>query len=361
MKKKLLYHILKLALSDDGGSYDVFKGVCAEDWLWVFNILNMHGMSAFAYDVVENMPAAIRPPKDVLLKFIAADMAAKRSYVKLRGLVEKIGAEMKSAGVRCLLLKGLSLSEYYKKPECRRFVDIDLYAPDAGKAVDDIFIKKGIAVDDDFYRHSHINVSGILIENHHYLLDIRGRDNLVDLDADLKAMALSRLEQCTEPGIYYPDAHFSLIFNLHHALSHFIYEGISFKFLVDWILFLRKEHLTKDQNVACLLEKHGLLKFAAVMSEVCVKYLGLDLDDVPQCIRTEMLSLKPRVVDRFVSDLFRPYEKVHHSSLVSERLHSVRRIARSAWKPKEFLGQSAVGFVWDKFIPILMGRKFEAD
>ena len=361
MKRELLYGILKLSLSDDRVGYDIFKDVSAEDWNWVFHTLSMHGLSAFAYNVVEDMPAEVRPPKEVLLKFIAADMSAKKSYVKLKGLVEKIGDHVTAAGIRCLLLKGLSLSQYYKRPECRKFVDIDLYAPDAGSEVDDVFRNGGIVVDNAFYRHSHINLSGVLVENHHCLLDVRGRDKLVELDADLKDMALSHLNRCPAPGIYYPDTYFSLIFNLHHALSHFIYEGISFKFLVDWVLFLRKEHLTTDQNVAYLLEKHGLLKFAAVMSEVCVKYFGLDLDDVPQCIRTEMLSLKPRVVDRFVSDLFRPYEKVHHSSLVSERLHSVRRIARSAWKPKEFLGQSAVGFVWDKFIPILMGRKFEAD
>ena len=71
--------------------------------------------------------------------------------------------------------------------------------------------------------------------------------------------------------------------------------------------------------------------------------------------------LRPVVVERFIDDLFRPYEVVHMKSLVAERLNSVRRIVRSSWKPKVFLGQSALGFVWDKFVPILMGRKFEAD
>ena len=67
------------------------------------------------------------------------------------------------------------------------------------------------------------------------------------------------------------------------------------------------------------------------------------------------------MVKRFIDDLFRPYEQIHQKNIVLERLHSVRRIVKAAWKPKEFLGQSAVGFVWDKFVPILMGRKFEAD
>ena len=103
------------------------------------------------------------------------------------------------------------------------------------------------------------------------------------------------------------------------------------------------------------------MKFAAVMSEVSVRHLGLSSEDVPECIREEMALLKPRLVGKFIDDLFRPYEQIHQRNIVAERLHSVRRIIKASWKPKEFLGQSAVGFVWDKFLPILMGKKFEAD
>ena len=182
------------------------------------------------------------------------------------------------------------------------------------------------------------------------------------LDADLKAMAQKHLESCPGPGLYYPDARFSLIFNLHHALSHFIYEGRSFKFLVDWVLFLRREKsLVTGQQTAEDLRRHGLLKFAAVMSKVSVDHLGLSMEDVPECIRAEMAALKPKVVEKFIDDLFRPYELIHQKSIIRERLCSVRRIIRAAWKPKEFLGQSAVGFVWGKFVPILFGRKYEAD
>ena len=113
--------------------------------------------------------------------------------------------------------------------------------------------------------------------------------------------------------------------------------------------------------VAAYLKEHKLMKFAAVMSEVSVNYLGLDLDDVPECIRVEMASLKPDLVEKFLSDLFRPYEQSHKKTIIAERLNNVRRIVKSSWKPKAFLGQSAIGFVWDKFFPILMGKKFVAD
>lgn len=362
MRRRLIYDLLKFALSDDKANFDVFKDISAKEWKWTLGMLSMHGVAPLVGDALENVPAELRPQGQILMQFIASNMSACRSYEKLKGLVEKLRDVMAQNDIKCLLLKGFSLAEYYPRPQLRKFVDVDLYAPGAEKDVDDAFAAKGIAVNTDFYRHSHMTVAGVLIENHHCLLDVRGRKLMAELDADLKAMALEHLSKFDGPGLYYPDARFSLIFNLHHAMSHFIYEGISFKFLVDWIYFIRKERelLTTDQT-ASSLRKHGLLKFAAVMSEVCVRHLGLAQEDLPDCIRDEMATLEPSVVERFIDDLFRPYEVVHRKSLVAERLYNVRRIVRSAWKPKVFLGQSAIGFVWDKFVPILMGRKFEAD
>ena len=360
MKREQVYEILRLALMDG------MCGVCAQikpqEWEWVFKILSMHGVSAVAYSAIEKLPLESRPPKEVLLKFISANMSSQQSYLKLKQLSDKIGDVLKDAGAKCLLLKGLSLAEYYPRPESRKFLDIDLYAPGAEKLVDEVFAAKGVHVDTEFYRHSHMTLNGVLVENHHCLLDVRGRNRLAELDTDLRTMALKHLETCEGPGMHYPDARFSLIFNLHHAMSHFVYEGISFKFLVDWIYFLRSQIdlLTTDQTAADLRE-HGLMKFAAVMTQVCVSHLGLKLSEVPECIKDEMTGLDNALVNRFVDDLFRPYEKIHFRNILSERIHSVMRIARAAWTPKEFLGQSAVGFVWGKVLPILRGKKFEAD
>ena len=363
MNRELIYDILRVTLSDGAQvREDAFAGLDNQAWEAVYSFVSMHGLAGLVCQGIERLPQEVRPSGKVLMKFIGANMALEKSYAKLRGLVDKIEGVLKEGNVKCLLLKGLSLSEYYPRPELRMFVDVDLYAPGASYEVDELFRKKNVKVDADFYRHSHMTLAGVLVENHHCLLDVRGRKRLAELDADLKALALEHLSGFDGPGLYYPDVRFSLIFNLHHAMSHFIYEGISFKFLVDWIFFLRrtKDPLTVNQ-MSSDLERHGLLKFAAAMSEVCVRHLGMDVDDVPECVRDEMARLKPAVVDRFIDDLFRPYEQVHKRTLVAERLHSVRRIVKAAWKPKEFLGQSAVGFVWDKFLPILLGRKFEAD
>ena len=361
--RNLIYSLIRFSAFNEHDGFDVFEGVSTQEWEWAFRTLSLHGLAAFVYPVVERMPHQVRPPKEVILKFISANMKAEQSYARLKGLSQKISQVVAECGVKCLLLKGLSLAEYYPRPQSRKFLDIDLYSPEDSHKIDDAFVAKGVEVDTEFYRHSHMSLGGVLVENHHCLLDVRGRERLRILDRDLKRMAQSYLESYEDPGLYYPDARFSLIFNLHHAMSHFIYEGISFKFLVDWFYFLRKEKelLTTDQKVISSLREHGVMKFAAVMSKVSVDYLGLSMDDVPECIRAEMPGLKQQVVERFIDDLFRPYEQIHQKNIIAERLHSVRRIIKAAWKPKEFLGQSAVGFVWDKFLPILRGQKFEAD
>ena len=362
MNKELIYALLRLSLSKDDDNLGVFKAIDNATWEWAYNLLSMHGVAALVCNGIEEKCSGVAIPADVVMNFVGANSFSRRSYAKLEYLALKLDKFAKEVGVKCLLLKGKSLAGYYPVPELRKFLDIDIYAPGNEAFVDETFVSKGVKVETDFYRHSHMTLSGVLVENHHYLLDVRGRKKLAILDADLKQMALNHLKSYDEPGLYHPDARFSLIFNLHHAMSHFIYEGISFKFLVDWIFFLRKEkELLSGEDVALSLHEHDVLKFAAVMSEVSVRHLGLDLGDVPACIRKEMAGLKPYVIDKFIDDLFRSYEPSHKKNLMAERLNNVRRIIKSAWKPKVFLGQSAIRFVWGKFVPILMGQKFEAD
>ena len=188
--RELIYSLIRLSLAEVDDGFEVFEGVTVQQWQWAFSVLSLHGLAGFAFDLVERMPEAVRPPKEVVLKFISADMSCQRGYAKLQGLAGRIDEVMKEAGVKCLLLKGLSLAEYYPRPDSRKFLDIDLYAPGAESRVDEAFAAKGVELDTDFYRHSHMTLGGILVENHHCLLDVRGRKRLAVLDADLKAMAL---------------------------------------------------------------------------------------------------------------------------------------------------------------------------
>lgn len=338
------------------------EGFGMKEWSKVYSVLGMHGLAAFAYDAVAALPADMKPPKEVAMKFISSALAAEKNYAKFAGIDREIGEMVRESGCKAIRLKGLTLSEYYPKPYTRKFVDIDFYSPDNGNEIDSFFRSKGVAVDDGFYRHSHFHLHGVLVENHKCLLDVRGRRKMRELDKDLKAMAVEKLAAETAPGMYDPPVRMSAIFNLHHALSHFIYEGISLKFLTDWIYFLRAEkEVMGSDEMKRSLERHGLTKFAGVMTKVSVKYLAYPEEWLPVYLREAASQIRPSVERKFMDDLFRSYEPSHHKSIVKERMNNVRRIMKASWKPSEFLGQSAVSFVAEKFIPILLGRRYEAD
>ena len=338
------------------------EGFGAREWSDVYSVLRMHGLAAFAYDAVASLPDQMKPPKEVAMKFISSAIAAEKNYAKFVAVDHEVGEIVRGSGCKALRLKGLTLSEYYPKPFARKFVDIDFYSPDKGDEIDSFFRSKGVTVDDGFYRHSHFHLHGVLVENHKCLLDVRGRRRMRELDKDLKFMALDALAAETAPGMYAPPVCLSAIFNLHHALSHFIYEGVSLKFLTDWIYFLRAEkNVMGTEEMRQSLERHGLMKFAGVMTKVSVKYLAYPEEWLPAYLREAASQIKPSVERKFMDDLFRSYEPSHHKSIVKERMNNVRRIMKASWKPSEFLGQSSVSFVADKFIPILLGRKYEAD
>lgn len=361
MLRQRVWALLDGALNDTAPCEDLFVGMSDEQWNEVYSVLSMHSVSVFVFDSVSRMAEKCRPSSEVLRRFIFQSLAYEKEFAKLEALTDKMASLMKDNDVKCLMLKGHTIASYYPKPFSRKSVDIDIYSPDNGERIDEIFREKGVNVDSEFYRHSHFFLNKVMVENHKCLLDIRGRKDLKALDDELKRLANDHLSGLGA-GMHAPDAEFSAIFNLHHALSHFIYEGISFKFLVDWVLFLRAEReVMASEWIKEALNRHRLLRFAAAMTSVSFRYMGLSRDDVPEYIAVEADRISDEIISRFTDDLFRPYEPSHSHNIIKERTVNVRRIIKASWKPREFLGQSAFVFVMNKFIPILLGRKYEAD
>ncbi len=336
------------------------EGFGAEEWCRVHYVLSLHGLAAFAYDAVTAMPDAMKPPKAVSLRFISSVVASEHMYAKLAEVDRRLNELISDFGYKALRLKGFTLAAYYPKPSSRRFGDIDIYSPDKGDAIDDCFRSKGIEVDNSFYRHSHCCIKGVSIENHKCLLDIRGRKRMREMDSTLKNMASDILRRETSPALYNPDAFFSAIFNLHHSLSHFIYEGVTLKFLTDWILFLKSEReVMNTERMEEMLHAHGLIKYAGLLTRVSIDHLGLTEDNLPPYLFEAAETISPELENKFIEDMFRPYQEQHYENKVKVRINNIRRIVKSSWKTKEFLGQSSFSFICGKAIPILLGKNKE--
>ena len=139
------------------------------------------------------------------------------------------------------------VSECYPKPKHRVSADIDCYLLpeigefDAWRLGNDLIKAKGFHVNTDFYKNSSFDISGVSIENHQFFTPFRGNKKLIEFERLLQALMKQEKEDVIEgTQLYRPPALVTALFLIEHAYSHFLHEGLTWRHVLDWMMFSRK-------------------------------------------------------------------------------------------------------------------------
>lgn len=285
-------------------------------------------------------------------------MSAKISQIhdNMKALEQKLDALFKERGVKSVLVKGASIATYYEEPKLRQFGDIDIYSPNDYEAINEIIKPVASEYNEDYYRHSEARVDNVMVENHKFLTDVRGQSRWEKLEQYLTSLASAKLALVTKGGVVYPDDMLTLLFFVYHAQAHFIFEKISLKFLVDWCVLLQRTDVPK-KVLEERLQEFGLMRFAAMLTRVCIELLGLHKDYVPTEVLKMAESFDEKDVKRFEEDIF-CYDHVGFSSnSLKDRIERGREFYRNRWKIEGFLGESIYKFLWNKMMSIATFKK----
>lgn len=285
-------------------------------------------------------------------------MAAKisQNHDNMKALEQKLDAIFKKCGVKAVLVKGASIAAYYEEPKLRQFGDIDIYSPNDYEAINKILKPAASEYNEEYYRHSEAQIDNVMVENHKFLTDVRGQNRWDQLELYLSSLASAKLALVTKGGVTYPDDVLTLLFFVYHAQAHFLFEKISLKFLVDWCVLLQRTEVPK-KVLAEILQEFGLIRFAAMLTQVCMDRLGLKEEYVPVELLTVSASFDEKDVKRFEEDIF-CYDHVGFSSnSLKDRIERGREFYRNRWKIEEFLGESIYKFLWNKMVSIVTFKK----
>lgn len=285
-------------------------------------------------------------------------MAAKisQNFDNMRALEQKLDALFKERGVKAVLVKGASIAAYYDEPKLRQFGDIDIYSPNDYESINGVLKQIATEYNEDYYRHSEARVDNVMVENHKYLTDVRGQSRWERLEKYLSTLASAKLAPIEVGGVTCPDDMLTLLFFVYHAQAHFLFEKISLKFLADWCVLLQRTEVSKKLIEERLLE-FGLMRFAAMLTRVCVDRLGLSRECVPNAVGAMAASFDEKDVTRFEADIF-CYDHVGFSSnSLRDRIERGRDFYRNRWKIEEFLGESIYKFLWNKMVSIVTSKK----
>lgn len=358
MRHPLLY-LLRIALGN--GSYNI--PLDDVNWDELIDLSYSQGVASIAvdglqklYDANPELELTLDNPRLGNLKYewFGATFSDEQNYSRIKSTAQDISVRLKELGIKALLVKGLSYASYYPIPEHRAFGDIDIFSPTSYKAIDDML--KGIAENFsvEYYRHSHCSLNGIAIENHKHLCDIRGQKRWVKLEKELALYADEVLSSKEDGGLYFPDSKLSVLFFLYHAQSHLVFESISLRFLTDWAMILRGEKVLLSSDwFSESISKFDLEKITGVLTSLCIKYLGVDRNGLPECITLCADSIEETLEDKVVRDIFRKDKEGFGDSSLRSRMSRAFVMFDRGWKYREFLGVGPFAFVLEKWCGIV--------
>lgn len=241
----------------------------------LMELAQRHKVLPLLYEQWKDMPQVCRISRQT----------AQQSY-HLLFLSRYVQQTLAHAGIEAILLKGSATAELYPLPELRKSGDVDLLLADeqaVASACRCLTAHGFTHAGEQLAQHHAVLCSpdGISVELHRTLAepfaDARVNRCLLRQQETLFAGRVTQELLGLPFTVLAPPHH--LYYLLLHMLQHFMRAGFGYKLLCDWVVFLERGLTLPEQEAFLQLTREsGTLGFAASVTSVCVRYLGLSAE-----------------------------------------------------------------------------------
>lgn len=336
-----------LALTSQIGCKIGLSNVKYDKWLELFRTAAQQGILAIIYEAVSQLPKEQQPPREIKLQWALSAEKIKGRYGKQRLFAEKLADAFAKEGINTYVLKGLAISGYYPTPEHRECGDMDCFlasVKDNGEFVcryedgNVIAEKAGAKVERDFYKHSHINFKGLMVENHAFCTAVRGSKDRKALERHLQHLLATKPSTPIDgTHLLRPCADFNALFLTAHSFGHFLTEGIKLRHILDWALLLKAEQENIDwAEFYAWCDRMHYTKFVDALTAISVKYLGLEISN-------PLIHTHSDLRDKVLEDVLYSKNSIHNTgaSKGKKRMMIIRNKLLGSWKYRELYEKSA--------------------
>ncbi len=248
------------------------------------------------------------------------------------------------SGIRTYVLKGTVVAECYPKPEHRPSVDMDCYLLpetgdfDAWEKGNRTINSKNYEVKYDYYKNSTFILPDLIVENHQYFTPFRGNKRLTSLEKVLQALIKKDIgeNRIGDTWLFRPPVMVSALFLIEHAYSHFLHEGLTWRHVLDWMMYSKKHEKEINWNkLNARIDEFGFRKFYDSYYRLG-QYLFGELSD-------ESLDFKDRLMLRDVWEELDLHDTVQG---LRGKLALVGNTWRARWKYRYFSDISMIHALW---------------
>lgn len=261
------------------------------EWEAIEALAERHGLLGVIVDGVQKLPENQRSPQLIWLRWVGKVVQNEAQYAAQQKASTELAWMFHNNGIRAYVLKGAIVAECYPKPSCRLSADFDCFLVNENQNENEnnvweignqVIENAGFEVKRNFYKNSTIYLPDLMVENHRYMVPFRGNERLRRLEVMLQGILKSDKgeDRFTDTWLYRPPVMVTALFLIEHAYSHFLHEGLTWKMVLDWLLFSRKHKDEIEWNALDeQIDEYGFRRFYDSYNRLGQYLLG-EIDEV---------------------------------------------------------------------------------
>lgn len=311
-----------------------FSGLSAEKWDEILETAKKHNVLSLLCDTVEGLKCVpeyvVRRTEEYTRKICQVNY---RLFIMTRLIIESLERE----GIKSCVIKGIATAAEYRIPEVRKSGDIDILLADASKinAAVEVMEQLGFVKDEKQWTLHHVVMTKgkVIAEVHTRPAEPFDSDSINAYMESLMSDVKTHMREDEVFGISFrklDDAYHAYELLL-HMIQHFLNSGFGLKLLCDWVVFWNKERDSADcETYLKMINDSGVKKFSDTVTSVCIKYLGLNENNVGwmQLSDDARNGKQSAYTDEFMNEVIRSEEFGKNSS---DRVVAVRGTGISAY------------------------------
>ncbi|MBQ3483454.1 MAG: nucleotidyltransferase family protein [Clostridia bacterium] len=251
------------------------------DMAAVLDAAERHMVFGVASDALADLPENALP-SSVLYRWKNDTVQLLRQNAALLAFQAELTDFLARADIPFAILKGSAVARLYPSPDLRVCGDVDCLLPkESISRVSDFLTEQGFVPEINEGEHHLTYVRDKLeIELHTHAAGIPEGE----IGAQLTALLADTVETAVPASIcgidfYKPEPVREALVLLLHMLHHMQDGGLGLRQVLDFALFAKAElHGDTLNRLLPLLHAYGLFTFAATLTDLCVRHLGLDAD-----------------------------------------------------------------------------------
>lgn len=325
------------------------------DWEAIEALAKQHGLMCIIYDAVQELKSSRGSSQENLLplttwlRWIGEVQLEEGRYNHQWSEACKMAHLFQQKGIRTYVLKGMVVSECYPKPQHRVSADFDCYLLpttgvfDAWERGNQLVEQNGFEVKKAFYKNSTFSLPGLTVENHQFLTPFRGNGRLKQLERWFQSQFKSLRVQEVQDGarfegawLYRPAVMVSALFLIEHAYSHFLHEGLTWRHVLDWVMFTEMHEPDIEWNsFSAYIDEFGFRKFYEAYAKMGQYMMGTFTE--------EYFS---KAEKRMLADIWAPLDLHETDQGLKGKLYLAGNTFRARWKYRYFSDISMIHALW---------------